>query len=314
MSTKRNYKGPDIDMLSSMRDMCTHFEANLAAFSAFDPSLDATFLANWKTVQDNAWRDVGDEREVIEGEILLEKAVTALEKCQLKYIDVKYYAGKAFPNNKEALKEFGQGVYSKVRKSPLKMVQFMETLHGVATKYKTQLIAQHYTQAAIDEIETLTNHLRTDNQAQQLKKKERPTETRNRVELLNTYYGFGQQVAAVAPIVFRQSEAKRKLFRLAERKPAPVTKTWVTLAANSTRKTAIAKLLKKNKLTLTNQSKETIPYWQANNINDTPAEKYFLTAGEVVEITAEEPVRKFLVVQNTSAKAVRVVVTKEKKG
>ncbi len=310
MKAQRIFKGPDIDMMSANRAMAVSFESAIADFTAIDPSLNATFLADWKALREIVWGMEDDESEVLEGEVLMGVAQGALEKCQIKYIEVKYYAGRAFPNNKEARKEFGEGVYSKVRKSPLKMVQFMETLHGVATKYKTQLIAQHYTQAAIDEIATLTAELRTDNQAQQLKKKERPTETRNRIEQLNTYYGFGQRVAAVAPVVYRNDFVRRSHFLLAERQHPKVTKSWFTLPANSTHKTALPKLLKKFNVTLTNQSKETIDYWKADNINEAPAEIKQLTGGEVIPVTAEYPAKKFLVVENNTHKSIRVMLTK----
>ncbi len=313
MEAKRKFKGSDMKMLAAIRKMHTHFTAEIAAFTAFDPSLDAAFLAAWDTAQENAWVYHSDEQEVIEGEILMEEAVTALDQCREKYRDVKYYAGKAFPNSKEAMKEFGEGQYSKLRNSPLKMVQFMETLHGVATKYKNELITAGFSQAAIDEIAALTTQLRNDNKAQQMNKKERPTETRKRIETLNTYYGFGQQVAAVAPLVFRNSYAKRHLFRLAEKHHPKVPKSWFTVAPNELRKTAITRLLKKYKLTLTNQGAQTIPYWQANNIKETPAQKNLLNAGESVAISAETPVKKFLIVENTSAREVRMMITKEPK-
>ena len=193
------------------------------------------------------------------------------------------------------------------------MVQFMETLYGVATKYKTELIAQHYTQTAIDEIATLANQLRNSNQKQQLKKIERPTETRKRIDAFNTFYGFGQKVSEVAKEIYRNNPVLRNEFRLGKRHHPKVSKAWLNIGAGEMRKTAIIKLLKKNKLTLANQSKETISYWQANSINETPAKKYTLTAGEIISIEAEQPVKKFLIVQNSSHKPVRLVLSKTKK-
>lgn len=316
MEAKRVYKGTDADMLSQIMRCLSFFKSHLADFTAYDPHFDAAYLANWRNALDNdvaRYYDM-DKAEVFEENLLLKDTGKELKKCYAKYRDVKYFAGKAFPDNKEALREFGEGSYSKVRNSHLRMVQFMEKLHGVATKYKTELIAQNYTQAGIDEIATITNLLRESNQKQQLKKIERPTETRKRIEAFNAFYGFGQKVSEAAKEIYRENSVLRNEFLLAKRHHPKTSKAWLNIGAGSTRKVTIAKLLKKNKLTLTNQSKETISYWQANNINDTPTEKHFLSAGEIVEITAEEPVNKFLVMQNTSAKTVRVMLTKEKKG
>ncbi len=314
MKVSRIYQGPDIKMLDSVRTLVTHFESKLAQFTAFDPSLDAAYLANWQTIQDQAWATVPDELAIIDGELLMEEVVSALEKCLLKNKEVKYYAGKAFPANTEARKEFGEGQFAKVRNSPLRMVQYMQTLYGVATKYKTELLAQNYTQAAIDEIATLAQELRDDNNLQQLKKKERPTETRKRIELMNTYYRMGQPVVNVAQYIFRTSPASRKLFRLTAPVPSTAEKRiWFVLNAEGIRKIALPKLLKKNKVTLTNQSAENIEYWYANTIGETPTGKQIFAAGETLTLTLPQPVKKFLVVQNSSDKKVRLMQTKKLK-
>lgn len=313
MEAKRIYKGKDSKMTETFLGLIALFEQDLADFTACDPSLDAAFLAAWKVAWNNALSAMPDTVEVAEGEELLEKSVTALEKCRSKYKEVKYFAGRAFPANKEAMREFGEGTYPKVNNSRLRMVQFMEGLHGVATKYKTALIAQGYSQAAIDEIATFTDELREDNKAQQLKKKERPTETRKRIELLNTLYGFGQHVAQVAPLVFPNNPAKLNHLFLAQPRHQKVTKNWFTLAPADKRKIALTKLLKKFNVTLTNQGKETIEYWRADTIHEALAHKHFLDAEESVEVTPELPVKKFLIMQNASQKEVRVMWRKEEK-
>ena len=312
MKAKRIFNGQDLDMFKNIFDSCTHFEKYLTDFTAFDPGLDAAFLNNWKAIQEQVLKFYPDKLEVIQGEILLDESITALQKCQTKYIEVKYFVVKAFPKNAEALKEFGEGKYSKVRNSPLRMVQFMETLYGVAMKYKTELIAKGYTQAAIDEIAALANELREDNKKQQLKKQERPTQTRSRIELLNTYYGFGQQVAMVAPTVFATSPAKRKLFLLAPSHRAKIIKTYFELDANGLRKILWSTVLKKYKLRLTNQSNEPVEYWQANTAKEKPAQKYLLNAGEIISVEAEEPLKKFLVIENTTSGKVKMLLRKEK--
>ncbi len=231
MKAKRIFPGPDITMMGAVKALISHFKNNLADFTAFDPSLDATYLNNWKAVQEEVWSTSDDTYVVNRDKLAKEEVVSALEKCLIKNKEVKYYAGKAFPANKEALKEFGEGQFAKVRNSPLRMVQYMETLHGVATKYKTELIAKQYTQAAIDEIATLAQELREENNAQQLKKKERPTETRKRIELMNTYYRMGQPVVNVAQYIYMKDAALRTYFRLTAPVPATAEKrTWLVLA------------------------------------------------------------------------------------
>lgn len=317
MKIKRAYKAKDSDMYDAGMSAMNFFEKHLADFTTHDPSLNTSYLNNWKAALNELMKHLpvkGQEGVVFEDSFLIEDADKTLKLCRTKYMEVKYYAGKAFPDNKELLKEFGAGNYSKVQFSRLRMVPFMKTLHGVATKYKTELIAQNYLQPSIDHILTLALQLETDTQEQQLKKKERPTETRKRIEAFNTFYGFGQQVAEAARFVFRDNDVYRNQFLLAKRHHPKVTKHWLAVSATGVRKIALPKLLKKFSVTLTNQSKETIDYWKADNINEAPAEKKQLTGGEVISLTAEYPAKKFLVVQNATTKPTRLMLVKEKKG
>jgi hypothetical protein len=194
------------------------------------------------------------------------------------------------------------------------MVQFMETLFGVATKYKTELIANDYSQAAIDEIVTLTDALRQDNKTQQLKKKERPTETRKRIETLNTFYGFGQQAAGLAQLIYADNYARLHMFRLANKHAAKRPTSWLKLAASEKRKVSLTRLLKKFSLTVTNQGPGAIEYCYTDNIRETPLHKFLLEEGKSIEITTEVSAKKFLVIKNISEKQVRVMLRKNPSG
>ena len=314
MEAKRIYKGKDGDMISRIHLVMSFFNKHLADFTAFDPHFDINYYNNWLSAYEGMaeFYDL-DGYELRLQNILVGYADDTLKKCREKYLDVKYFAGKAFPDNKEALREFGEGQYSKVRNSHLRMVQFMETLHGVANKYKTQLIAQNYTQAAIDEIATLANELRTKNGEQQLQKKERPTETRKRIEALNLLYSFGPRVHEAAQVIYRNNSVLRDEFRLNMRHHPKVSKSWLSIGAGTVRKIALTKLLKKFNLTLLNQSKENTAYWRANSIRENVSEKQTLAAAQEIKIEAETPAKKFLLIQNTASKPVRVVLKKELK-
>ena len=300
-------------MLAKVGGLLYFFRKHLSDFTAYDAVFNAAYLAGFTAALEALGNyGLGDEPEVavLEDRLLTTGSHQTLAQCRAKYADVKYYAGKAFPDNKEALKEFGEGAYSKLRSSRLAMVQFMETLHGVAMKYKTELIAQNYTQLAIDEIATLAQALRTDNNAQQLKKKERPTETRKRIEALNRFYAYGQQVAGAARIIFRNDEMLRAEFRLLHRHHPKLTKAWLRLAPGATRRVILAPLLKKQTVTLTNQSKENITYWPADSTAENPPQKFTLSDGEEMPLTMQVPAKKYLVLQNASAKPVRLLLTK----
>lgn len=317
MKIKRVYKGSDADMISKIAGIYHDLEKYLSDFTAFDPSINASYLNAFKTAFDEAGNlslDDNDEQETTEDAIYINESVKVLARCRQKYMEVKFYAGKAFEGKKGVLKEFGEGAYSKVCNSRLQMVQFMETLHGVAEKYKTELLAQQYTQPAIDAIATLAAELRNANLTQQLQKQERPAATTKRIEALNRLYAFGQQAGKAALLVFRHSPTHRNMFRLAERHHPKVSGAWLHIAAGGTRKMALPKLLKKFRLTLVNQSAAGLLYWRANTINETPAQKFTLEAGEALTIEAESPAKKFLMLQNISAKAAQAKLIKEMKG
>ncbi len=79
------------------------------------------------------------------------------------------------------------------------------------------------------------------------------------------------------------------------------------------RKIALPKLLKKFEVTLTNQSAENIEYWYADAVGETPAQKQIFAAGEKLTLALPQPVKKFLVVQNTSAAKARLLLSKKLK-
>lgn len=302
---------PDTEMWGAQNVLKRFFEERQAAFMAFDPSFDATFLAAWKNaLDDTAFDTMGDDQQVYEGIILLDEIKSPMDRCRDKYREVKYYAGKAFPGNSEVMREFGERKYSQVSASHLKMVKFMEEMHGVAEKYKTDIIAKGYTQSAIDQIATLATELHDDNLAQQLKKKERPSATRQRIEKLNELYAFGQAVAEVAPLVFRDSPAHQKMFRLGigNRKRAK-EKRWIALEPKSQRKVGLKKLQKATgKINLVNQGTGSVEFWTGNKVQETPAHVTTLTAGERQELEIKKISDRFLFLRSAAAKKVRVML------
>jgi hypothetical protein len=312
---KKTFKGSAGDMINKIAKVLHVFEKHLADFTAYDPQLNAAYATAWNAAWLNAAHLLPlkeEEATVSADKRLTQESERVLALCRDKYIQVKYFAGRAFPNNKAVLKEFGAGAYSKVCTSRLRMVGFMEALHGVAEKYKVQLIAAGLTQPQIDEINSLATELRNKNTAQQLKKKERPTETRKRIEAQNTFYAYGQRVVEAARFVYRDNEVLRKEFVLAQRHHPKNTTQWVNISAGAVRKLTLVSLVKKTKSTLTNTGTESIEYWQADRISETPSLTKYLGAGETMHIEATAPAKKFLVIKNTAHKAVRLVVRKEK--
>jgi len=138
--------------------------------------------------------------------------VDAEKLCSAKYNDVKYFAGKAFKTKKPIMNEFGVKTYNTASKNPTALSMFMNRLHEVAQKYKTQLIAQGFTQAKIDEILTLKLALEAANTTQNVFMDHRPVITQDRAMAFNACYAFIVEVDKAAQIIYRNNDAKRKIF------------------------------------------------------------------------------------------------------
>lgn len=188
------------------------FTDHLADFTAFDPDLNATFNTNWLAAIEAAVTATNSETVDDEMQLLTQATLQAMVNCQRKYIEVKYYFGKAFPGNKPVMKEMGTDDYKRARERQMRMVFFMDNLFTKASKYKVQLIAKGYTQPKIDEIDTLRQALQAANKAQNAFSKGRPVLSQERENIYNACYNFTRQVCDAADSVYYDNEVLQKLF------------------------------------------------------------------------------------------------------
>lgn len=209
----RLYKISDSAMLQFARLNRNMFLIDKPGFVALNPDFDGSFGADWLTAIETAEDAPTDEVVVDQQSQQTETVEEQMALCRQKYGQVIYYAGEAF-DRKTILNEFGQNDYLDIRNKQNEMITFMGTLHATATKYKVQLIAKGYTQAKIDEIETLRDDLITANVQQQQLIKERPTTTADRIEKMNTVYRFCQKVNRASKQVFLGNYAKIQQYLL----------------------------------------------------------------------------------------------------
>lgn len=215
MKTKeitRSFNGSDVYLTETARTTHTLFTADLAKFTAFDPTMTAAFATQFLAAVTAAEVVVADTAIVQQLGQKTELVATAMEKAKSKYNDVKYFAQKAFPDSPATQGEFGLNNYDKARKSTPQMIQFLDEMSKACIKYQTQLLDKGYSEAAIAEIQTIRTELLNSNAGQEVFKKQRPKLTEDRIIILNTCYNWVTQVNAAAQLVYKTDLAKQKQF------------------------------------------------------------------------------------------------------
>ena len=210
----RIYNISDSEMLEDSTTTQTLFVEDNADFIALDPTLDSDFANEWKDATTLAYAQPTDElyRDQMSQRTQQVKATMLL--CRNKYNDVKYFAKKAFKNNAAVQAEFGLDDYDSARQKDIKLMEFMNRMHTVATKYASEIIAVGYTQPQIDEILTLATQLGADNNLQEVFIKGQLTTTQQRVSGMNAVYNFRTQVAEAAKIIYSDNFAKYQQYLL----------------------------------------------------------------------------------------------------
>jgi len=101
-------------------------------------------------------------------------------------------------------------------------MSLMETLVKVAEKYQTQLAPYGQTPEVLAQGLELLNQLRSADTAQEIKKEERTTSTKERNEKFRLLYETVNKINKVGRLVFKDEPIKRALFE--SKWPAPGTK------------------------------------------------------------------------------------------
>jgi hypothetical protein len=138
-----------------------------------------------------------------------------MESCRDKFMDAKPFIEKAFPNNRAVWDAFGYNRYGKVRKNRLGLDGFMKTFHRAAVKYSVELIAKNYTQAMIDEIETLQKELIESVSDHESFIKSRLTAVLDRIVKMNQLYDVIMEVCKAGKRIYKKDWARyqRYLFK-----------------------------------------------------------------------------------------------------
>ena len=212
------YSGISNDkMLEGAETIHDLYMDDVADFTAFDALLDDSVGTDLLSEIDLARDYPTDESVVDEISELTAVVDDAWGNCRKHFQDAKYFIEKAFPGNTAIQKSFGFDDYQTMSRYQDKVLTFMDTFHDKADKHKVVLIAQGYTQAKIDQIETLAAAFRTANRNQEKAKKDRLETTQNRAKTFNKVWVILQQINRASKSVYRGDYAKLQQYLL----PAP---------------------------------------------------------------------------------------------
>ncbi len=212
MDIRRNFSGSDAYLIESGITTKALFDADIASFTGFSTKFDAAYSTAFQAAIDAAFAAGTNETAQDEQAELTHNVVTAMRDCFKKYAEIKFFAEQAFPGNIERQNQFGTNDYQKARKSQAMMIVFMDTMHTLAQRYKTELIAKGCTQAKIDEILTLRDAYIDANRQQDVSIKLRPGDTRERIITLNDLYFFINTVNSAAQVIWYDNDAKKSAY------------------------------------------------------------------------------------------------------
>ncbi|MBN1634256.1 MAG: hypothetical protein JW917_08845 [Ignavibacteria bacterium] len=230
----RQYTVRDDVMLDAADRFHSQYEADEADFSAwnavmFPPAFKSDFKdkidAARAYIRDNVVVDEQVEETVEVGE--------KLKECGNYFQAMKPVIESTFPNKPAIWNQFGFNDYEKARRSQGKMILFMEMLYETSEKYKTELIANGFTQLKIDAIETLKEELRAEQIEQEVAKKQRPVKTQERVTLMNAVWVEMLKINKASKAVYQGNYAKLNEYELPAGSGGSVTPITGTVAAHS---------------------------------------------------------------------------------
>ena len=191
------------------------FVDRLAAFTAFDANLDATYAANWLTAIGELEDHPSDElmRDEIQGTT---NALAAQQKlCWAAVDDLEYYVKRAFPDNERKLREFA---FPRTRterdRGALKMVLNLFTMVRVANDYTAELTAVGMPAGLLPDFKNKTGSLGDAEITQEYTKCLRIRATEKRIVMYNTVYKYHKRVHEAAQVIYRDKPETKQLFAM----------------------------------------------------------------------------------------------------
>lgn len=172
-----------------------------------------TYLQDFETAINKALSFVDDETVQDEQTILTQKVEDLMTACRKAYKLLKYFVEKTYADSKGMQNKFGLDDYGKIARSQARMIVFMKKIHTIATQYSSDLLAQGYTQPAIDELNDLHESLQQANIEQDRFKGQRMETTQERHEYFETLLQFVSDTCKMGKLLYEDDNtAKYKQY------------------------------------------------------------------------------------------------------
>ena len=202
----------DASLIQWMRKMAAILQLYLTDFGTYDPMFDMAYAIALETEVDDA-EALPDDPVVLGQQKAFTEQVTAnMILARDKFLHIKRFVKKAFPDSPAKWDEFGFSRYSEARNVQDKMILLLRDIHVTAEKYKTELIAVNFTQLMIDEILTIHGLLTSSDSDQEVKKETRTVDTETRITAYNVLYEKGADICDSGQYIYRSDPAKHNMF------------------------------------------------------------------------------------------------------
>ena len=200
--------------LEISNNMRQSFNNDVAAFTAFDPELNADYseqLGLQITTVEAIPADymlLGQQMQKTQKVITFSNAAIAAVRT------IRYYVEKAFPGEDLHLYEFGYPELNKVINTQSKLILFLKNFVVTLNKYKAELLLKGLSQTTIDDIIHLTTDVETANIQQEQAKKARYVATGNRVKAYDELWKLIAAIAKAGKIIFENDPIKQREYIL----------------------------------------------------------------------------------------------------
>ncbi len=213
---ERVFKMPDDVMLERAQVFHDRLTPELAGFTARFPWLDATWVTAFQNDITAADQFPKDESVTLDIKILTGDVNSAMQQGYAALQALGSYAKLAYPTDISRQRGFGQQYWGNAAKSTLKLQEALELAYAKAdsAELKPALLAKGYTQADIDQMETLAMELQTKNGLQEAAKIGRKVTRHDRVSLLNVVWDHMRTVNICASVVWAADAARMEQYQL----------------------------------------------------------------------------------------------------
>ena len=185
--------------------------AELAAFTAEDPAINAAWLTGFKTATD-ALTNVRPSKAIQKENSDLTKNIDAASKNCVEYGKrLSYWLPKAFPGEPGIIDSFGVVAANKLMRSgdTEGMLKAVQNIVNQITKHQAKLAATAWPPANLTDYQNLLSTVEDLNSSQETNKLHIPANTDQATKLRNSCYSYVQNLLQLNDIVHKKSDPQK---------------------------------------------------------------------------------------------------------